>query len=367
MNMLLSLFYAISMVTLWGKRDEALAFIRKEKYLTLLLMWSFCSVFWSGDTVVSLKRWIALFGEAIVCLAALLHFRWSEVGLRYFRIILSLYIPVTIASVIFIPEAIQWQFPAWRGLEDTKNNLGQVAVFSTVIILGIISFHRGISKNIWHFVLLAGSLACLIGAQSTTSFLISASLLGIWGLLWAGRVLGNKLVAVFYAIAVLLGGAAILAIIAAFAPEIYAWFFGLFGKDLTFTGRVELWQTVLRMTEDKFLFGWGLGGFWVMDSPHLIPVFQQFVWIPNQAHQGYIDVYSQLGIVGLFSLVLVIISYFRGLAQLQKKQIWMWIFLGMIILNFQESIFLRPRHSSNFLFLFSYIALYTDLIKEKMQ
>ncbi len=365
MNQLLSLFYLVSIVSLWGKQNEVLTFIRKEKFLLLLFLWAFASVFWSGGFTISLKRWIALFGEYIVCLAAMLHFRWSEVALRHMRVVFSIYLPVTILSVLFVHEAIQWEFPAWRGLEDTKNNLGQITTISTIVVLAIISYHSGLKNNLVHYALLACSIACVLGSRSTTSMMIGLLLIVIIVALQAGKLLKNGFVALFYACVLLLGTGAIGFIIMVFAPEIVATFLGFFGKDLTFTGRVDLWQTVIRMTESKFITGWGLGGFWIMDSPHLIPLFQEFVWIPNQSHQGYIDTYSQLGLVGLSLLILAIVSYFRGLAQLQRKHVWQWVFIGLLVLNFQESALLRARHVGNFFFVFSYIALYSDLLKEK--
>lgn len=364
-NQLLSLFYLTALISLWGKQDEVFAFIRKEKFFTILMIWALCSVFWSGETMISLKRWIGLFGEAIVCLAALLHFRWSDVALRYLRIILLLYLPVTILSVMFVHGAIQWEFPAWRGLEDSKNNLGQVAIFSTIIILAIISYHKDFKSNLIHFLLLACSIACLMGSRSTTSMMIGLFLLVILGAMHVGTLFRRGFVAIFYGSVLLLGGLAIAIIISFFAPEILKLVFDFLGKDMTFTGRVELWQSTLAMTEGKGLKGWGLGGYWIMDAAHLIPIFEQFVWIPNQSHQGYIDVYNQLGFVGIGCLILAILNYFKGLAKLQKKHIWKWIFFGLIILNFQESVFLRPRHFGNFLFVFCYMALFTDLLKEK--
>lgn len=364
-NQLLSLVYLTALISLWGKQDEVFTFIRKEKFFTMLMLWALISVSWSGDTMISLKRWIGLFGEAIVCLAAMLHFKWSEVALRYMRAILLLYLPLTILSVLFVHGAIQWEFPAWRGLEDTKNNLGQVAIFSTIIILAIISYHKDFKSNLLHFMLLGCSIACLMGSRSTTSMMIGAFLLVILGAMNVGRLFRSGHVAIFYGAVLLLGGLAIALIVSLFAPEILQLVFDFLGKDMTFTGRVELWQTTLAMTEGKALKGWGLGGYWIMDSAHLIPVFEQFVWIPNQSHQGYIDVYNQLGIVGLGLLVCAILNYFVGLSKLQKKHVWKWIFIGLIILNFQESAFLRPRHFGNFLFVFCYIALFTDLIKEK--
>ena len=363
-NQLLALLYVISFLSLWGKQDEVFAIIRREKFLSMLMIWALFSVFWSSQGIVSLKRWIGFFGEIIICLAALVHFRWSEVALRYFKAVLCLYLPLTILSVLFIHEAVQWEFPAWRGLEITKNNLGQVAVFSTVILFSVIGFHTEVKHNTLHYILLGCALACLIGARSTTSMLIALFLLALFLTQKAGVVLKHKLVVRFYIVALLATSGAIVTIVYVFSPELIGSFFGFFGKDLTFTGRVDLWAAILQMTEGRSLFGWGIGGFWIMDASHLAPVFEQFVWMPNQAHQGYIDVYNQLGVVGISLLLAGIGWYFFSLSRLQRKHVWHWVFIGLIILNLQESAFLRPRHFSNFLFIFCYLALFTDAVKE---
>ena len=38
-NQLLALLYVVSFVSLWGKLDEVLGLIRKEKFLSLLMLW----------------------------------------------------------------------------------------------------------------------------------------------------------------------------------------------------------------------------------------------------------------------------------------------------------------------------------------
>ena len=364
-NQLLSLLFLISLLSLVGKLEQVRVFIVKEKFLTLFLIWGLFSVVWSNYSVVSLKRWISLFGEVIIILAALLHFRWSEVALRGFRVIVSLYLPLTILAVLFVPAAIQWEFPAWRGLADTKNNLGQVTLFSIVLLLTIIPYNKKRPINALHYVLLACAVIAYLGARSTTAFLIGGVLLLIYGVLHIGKILMKENMASVFALFVILGGVVLGGLIVVLAPEVLAHFFGFFGKDLTFSGRVDLWATVLGMTEGKVLTGWGVGGFWVSDAAHMTPIYEQFVWIPNQAHQGYIDVFSQLGFIGFVLLLLMIVGYFKRLVSLRKGQIWKWLFISVLILNMQESVFFRPRHIGHFMFVFAYAALHTDLLKER--
>ena len=78
----------------------------------------------------------------------------------------------------------------------------------------------------------------------------------------------------------------------------------------TFTGRTEIWVTVLAMTTNPLL-GAGFQSFWLGDRLYkmwaLFPVFR-----PNQAHNGYIEVYLNLGLLGLFIVGGVIVSTYRA-------------------------------------------------------
>ena len=364
-NQLLSLLFLISFVSLVGKINEVMAFIQKEKFLTLILLWMMVSIFWSPVPTVSLKRWITLFGEFVICLAALLHFKWSEEGLRAYRVILFLYLPLTIIAVAFVPEAIQWEFPAWRGLAPTKNNLGQIALFGIIALLSIISYHKGRPVNIIHYGLLLMAISAYLGARSTTSFLVGLFLLFIFFLVYIGKLISNKQLASYYALFVILVSGFLIYITMVQTPEVIARFLGLFGKDLSFTGRVELWQTVFEMTKGKMIQGWGIGGFWINEGTHLYPIYTQFIWLPNQSHQGYLDVLNQTGVIGITLLALMIVGYFIKATQLKKRNVWIWFFLGILIYNFQESLFFRPRHIGHFMFIFAYMALHVDLLKEK--
>ena len=364
-NQLLSLLFLISFVSLRGKQKQVWAFIRREKILTLLLLWALASVLWSSSTIVSLKRWITLFGEVVICLAALLHVKWSEVALRSFRLVFMIYFPLTILAVILVPQAIQWEFPAWRGLAPTKNNLGQIALFGIITWFYVIYFHRGRSINVLHYVLLALTLLSFIGARSTTSFLVAGFLLLVVSVQYAGKLIGHAHIVQFFTLLVVSAVVSLGMLVLFFAPEVVEVGLSTFGKDLTFTGRVDLWHTVFAMTEGKMLQGWGIGGFWITGSEHLYPLYQQFVWIPNQAHQGYIDILNQLGIIGVLLLLLMIGNYLKDIKTLRKNNVWKWFFLGLLIFNFQESLFFRPRHIGHFMFIFTYIALYTDLLKER--
>ena len=42
---------------------------------------------------------------------------------------------------------------------------------------------------------------------------------------------------------------------------------GIIGKDATLTGRVDLWQQVLKLVDEKPVLGWGYRAMWQPDDP----------------------------------------------------------------------------------------------------
>ena len=364
-NQFLSILFVLSLISLWGKQEIIFSFIAREKFLTLFLLWALASVLWSAHTVVSFKRFINLFGECIICLAALVHFRWSDVALRSLRIVLIVYVPLSLLAILFVHEATQWEFPAWRGLAPTKNNLGQIMLFSIIIWLAIISYHKDQAVNILHYFMLGLTILLYFGARSTTAFMAGLVLLAVMATYYSARWIGTPPFARFYGTSVILTAGVMMILTIVFARDFLVQFFGLFGKDLTFTGRIELWGSVFTLTLDRIWTGWGIGGFWVMDAAHLQPLFDQFVWIPNQAHEGYIDILNQTGIPGLSLLICMIMIYFKNVTRLNRSQVWKWLFISVLILNLQESGFFRPRNIGHFFFIFSYIALFMDLSQER--
>jgi O-antigen ligase len=80
------------------------------------------------------------------------------------------------------------------------------------------------------------------------------------------------------------------------------------GRNPTLTGRTDVWKSVLDMAPDPLL-GAGFESFWL--GPRLKKLWSIYVWQPNEAHNGYIEVYLNLGWAGVFLLALVILTAYR--------------------------------------------------------
>jgi O-antigen ligase len=82
------------------------------------------------------------------------------------------------------------------------------------------------------------------------------------------------------------------------------------GRNPTLTGRTEIWEAVLSMAPNP-LVGAGFESFW-LSRRVAEGLWTLFPGLPlNEAHNGYIEVYLNLGWVGVGLIVLILIDGYR--------------------------------------------------------
>jgi exopolysaccharide production protein ExoQ len=348
----------VCVACIWPKRRTLLAVLRREKFLTLFLLWCLASVLWSDFQFSSIKGAVRVIGSTTVIVAFFLNAESTTDAFQYIKTVLKIYIPLSFLAILLVPEATQWEWPAWRGLADHKNTLGQVAAISTVLLAYGIFGLRGNKRLIAGAFVLAATVLVL-GSKSTTGLiaLMSISFGSIWLFIdkRAGRLVACALIGCLLTVTVLGEALELDKII------------GAFGKDTTFTGRTELWETVIDEAQYHPMMGLGFNGYWVADNPSVLALYawNRFPWKPNEGHEGYLDLFNEIGIVGLVLLALMILSYFKNLTKLRQPLYWKWFFIGVLIINLTESTLFRAASFAGWMFIMSYLALYVELVRQE--
>ena len=159
--------------------------------------------------------------------------------------------------------------------------------------------------------------------------------------------------------------------------EIYTKLLNALGKSETFTGRTAIWELVLG--ESRFhnpWFGGGYGAFWVgRESISGYVLTGGGVLYPGQSHNGYIDVYNDLGYVGLVIILLTIISWFIDVLKIlhlrhPEGRLHLAIIFMCVFLNFGESTLLRGTGLLSIVFIASFIrtkAIVASSFKERRE
>jgi O-antigen ligase len=115
----------------------------------------------------------------------------------------------------------------------------------------------------------------------------------------------------------------------------------LTGHESTIVGRAELWRECLALHTNP-IFGVGFESFWLGDRAKLLQ--DERFWQLNEAHNGYLETYLNLGVLGLLMLIGVIIATFRKIRlDLLRDSQWGGVELGFLVAalfhNWTESSF----------------------------
>jgi O-antigen ligase len=350
---------AVCLICLWPKRRRVLEILRQEKFLVLFLAWCAASILWSDFPFSSAKASVRMIGATIVVLAFLVNSDSPREMLKYFRIVLAIYIPLTFLAIALVPGATQWEWPAWRGLATQKNTLGEIALVSAIVWASAIRWDS-IKRSLGPALFAAASLALLIGSKSVTCLITLAFISFLALSVGIFRRFGR---AICTAAAVSCCVAGLLAIVNIGGV---AGVFGDLGRDTSFTGRTDIWDVVLDEAKTHPVIGTGFAAFWTADNdvrvyPKAVSLFR-----PNEGHEGYLDLFNETGAVGLILLALMVICYFRNAVRSNADSVWSWLFVSVLLVNTMESTLFRAGGFTGWIFVVSYLAFYADpLLQER--
>jgi exopolysaccharide production protein ExoQ len=81
-----------------------------------------------------------------------------------------------------------------------------------------------------------------------------------------------------------------------------------FGKDLTFSGRSDIWTAVLVAGHERPITGWGYGSAFDQNGAAGDVIFRATGWVPTGAHNGFLTTYLELGAVGVVVAVAALLQ-----------------------------------------------------------
>jgi exopolysaccharide production protein ExoQ len=197
-----------------------------------------------------------------------------------------------------IPAAFYWSrdllFEGGRiqGIVGNANLLAFAALLA-VIVFGVQIAARATSR-FWTSAWMLVALGVLALTRSSTVFVAGAAVAIVALYLWIVRRVPAERRIPWY-----IGGAAIAAAGAALVVVFRGPLLALLGKSPDLTNRLGIWDTVLGLANERPAVGWGWVGYW---APWVDP-YQDLVVIKGvhyyQAHNAWVDMFLQLGIVGL--------------------------------------------------------------------
>jgi hypothetical protein len=285
--------------------------------LTLFLGYCAVSILWSDFPLIAFKRWIKILGHPLMVLLLFTERDPVKAVETVIKRCAYILVPLSILFIKYYPNIgrgyDRWTYqPILVGVTDNKNTLGYIcmvfALFFACKLLALFGNGSGPGKMMEKIV--------IIGFFSITVWLLQIAHSGTSLVCF---IIGMCIVIIlkFTSVKKHLGFCICISI---FVFLILQLTFNItesiilsLGKDLTLTGRNEVWTDVLEMKTDP-LIGTGFESFWL--GKRLEAMWEKHWWQPNQAHNGYIETYINLGFLGLFFLCGIILSSFRNIRKI---------------------------------------------------
>lgn len=334
------------------KADGKITFQQIPFALLVLMIWIFASVLWSPEHFVSLKRAIQALG---IVLVSLLIGRMALKGKTLLQLVaipslvliyIGLIMAVLMHSVAFDTDG------SFRGITSHKNSWGQISLIASLVSLFLwMETRRKVAIFLFALMPCVASLVLTRSTTSLLSFLLIGGGFTLWRMINTKEVIG-KVILLISAMGICIGFLAYLVYsgdwpLDAFSDLIYR----STGKDQTLTGRKYLWELMFQEIYKHPWLGIGYGGFWTNGmGPSSILVAKLNWGPPVQAHNGYIDIINEIGIIGasIFAVSLVFhLKNLRTLAKTSSSQSALFhsaILISALLINYTESSLLRTTH-----------------------
>jgi exopolysaccharide production protein ExoQ len=253
----------------------------------------------------------------------------------------------------------------FAGIHGHKNMAGQFFfVAQPVYLVG--TLYKVVSGNrlLGLFSLVSGA-AMLVLTQSKTS--VGATLVGLLSvLLTRGLSRRNPTLRVPLVLFCFLGLLCAIAAIISWDPdELLEMLVG----DPTLTGRDQIWRYAATKFDGSPIVGVGYGAIWQVGPTIQLALQEMGLFLVfNEAHNGYLEIAAQLGIVGILCLLIFLIATLLNAlsywATIEKHTfcgagaLTIYIFWGLLLYNITESFYFQAGigSSGTLIFLSAFVA-----------
>jgi exopolysaccharide production protein ExoQ len=295
----------------WGQ------FFLRNLALMAFLIYCLLSALWSDFPFVTLKHWIRDLSAYLMVLVIMTDPRPLEAARTVLRRWSYLIIPLSILLIKYFPW-LGRQYGEWSGLTyfvgacTSKNMLGAACLVSGLFFFWDTASRWPERKQrrtrlilLINFTFIMMTLWLMHMAQSTTSTVC----LGLGTLvIFTSQLQLFKWRPVLFK--VLPPAAFAVYLILTFALDMRSELANAVGKDATLTDRTKIWAFLLHMHTNPAI-GVGYQSFWLGSRLETFWHQAGFGRL-NEAHNGYLEVYLELGLIGVFLIGLFLLSSYRS-------------------------------------------------------
>jgi exopolysaccharide production protein ExoQ len=199
---------------------------------------------------------------------------------------------------------------AWRGVFLTKNELARITVIGLVV--WTVRVVTGDTRRIRGVAMMVAFAVVGLESGSRTALGVTGLMLGVFMLMWLLSVNDRRLVPLkgLIVAGVALAAAAMIVNLKLLLTVV--------GSDYSLTGRAGIWEAVWNGIKVHPWLGYGFHAFWRGAAGPSYAVWRASGVQTPHSHNGFLDLFLDLGIVGLLLFaVAYAVTWRRALAQLR--------------------------------------------------
>ena len=292
---------------------------RNNAFIFLFMLYGGISIMWSDFPLVSFKRWIKGVGMIIMIVIILTENHPVEALKTIIRRMAYVHVPL---SIVFIKYFPQWgrDYSFWEGaisysgVTYNKNTLGYLCLISGLFFcwrLLLLWQNRRVSIdkkelyiNIFFLVMIVWLFDKASSATSFICLIIGVVIIKSYDLSFVKKNLHSN---VFHLLLITL---CVLTLAMFDFTAMLSSAVDITGHSSTFWGRTEMWSYLVTI-DIPSIIGTGYESFWI--GNRLENLWAKYWWRPNQSHNGYLEIYLNLGWIGLILLGGVILTSYRNI------------------------------------------------------
>ncbi|MCO5187402.1 MAG: O-antigen ligase family protein [Anaerolineae bacterium] len=223
----------------------------------------------------------------------------------------------------------------WSGVFRQKNGLGRYMTIGAVVFFLLWLEHK---RRWWAIILFMLATGLILLASSATAFV--TLLLTVVLVFFYRQMLERGIARRLFPVAVisLLVSLIVVVIVSENSRTLELLLVAL-GRDPernSLLVRQALWQYVGDYIRNRPILGYGFDAFWQSGESRIIYVYNNTQgWETNHAHNGFLELWLQLGLVGLVAMIVHILTNFRRAivaAQTMQPGTTLWILSYLTIL-----------------------------------
>lgn len=298
---------------LYKRKLRLLHIINQNYWIFLFFLFGAISALWSEMPYVLMKRLFKSIGNPVMALVVMSESDPLEAMKTVLRRCAYVLLPLSIICIKYYPQigrAYSYSGEAmYRGVTGQKNELGLIClIFNMVFFWSILKRSNGQIQTegrkeiLIDIMFLSMGFWLLMKSNSATSllcFIIGSSIIFITELSSFKRNVRSVPMLIYISILVFF--------IAQSAFDVKGVVISGLGRDNTLTTRVPLWEYLISLGTNPII-GTGFESFWTVERTTIV----KELFGVNSAHNGYLDIYLNLGFIGIFLFGAIVVTTYRN-------------------------------------------------------